>query len=206
MRLEQRVDPSHTALVVIDLQNDFCHPKGVFSQLGLDRTGIDDAVSQVQSLIASARARSVPVVFVRSSHSEWTISPVLADRVEHWRSPRWCIEGSWGSELYQLQSEPQDHIVRRHRYSGFLGTDLELVLRARGIKTVVVVGYMTDICVETTVRDGFMRDFYVVVPSDCCASNSKAAHEFALERIGAYFGVVATSAEIDAAWSAQARA
>lgn len=188
----------------MDLQNDFCHPQGGFAGLGVDLASTEAAVTQALSVINSARAAGVPIVFVRSSHSEWTDSPMLAEMRERWQAPRWCMEGTWGAEFYRVQPQSGDHIVRKHRYSAFLGTDLEMVLRAKGLKTIVLVGVATEICVETTARDGFMRDFYVVVVGDGCATSSRQVHKSALQRIGACFGTVTNSTELAAEWASQA--
>jgi ureidoacrylate peracid hydrolase len=91
-------------------------------------------------------------------------------------------------------------VVTKHRYSGFVGTELDMVLRSHGIKTVVMTGEATNVCVETTARDAFMRDYYVAFVSDCTASGSQAAHDATLVTMGRHFGTVLTSDDIVSTW------
>jgi nicotinamidase-related amidase len=98
---------------------------------------------------------------------------------------------------------PDDLIVVKTRYSGFVGTDLAAQLRARGIRTVVLVGLTTDICVSTTARDAFHHEFHTVTLSDCTAEQTLARHEAGLASLAANFGRVCTSEDVLAAWQAR---
>jgi ureidoacrylate peracid hydrolase len=91
-------------------------------------------------------------------------------------------------------------VVTKHRYSAFVGTDLEQVLRALGRRSVIMTGEATNVCVESTARDAYMRDFFVAFTSDCTASTSQDAHEATLYTMGKHFGEVVTSDEVIAAW------
>ena len=91
-------------------------------------------------------------------------------------------------------------IVTKHRYGAFEGTDLDLVLRSRGIRTVIMTGVATNVCVETTARQAFLKDYYVVFTSDCSAPFSQAAHDATLYNIDQFFGEVVTSEQIMACW------
>jgi len=95
-------------------------------------------------------------------------------------------------------------IVSKHRYGAFEGTDLDLVLRSRGIRTVIMTGVATNVCVETTARQAFLKDYYVVFASDCSATFSQAAHDATLHNIDQFFGEVVTSEQIMACWPAAA--
>jgi ureidoacrylate peracid hydrolase len=108
-----------------------------------------------------------------------------------------CEEGTWGAEWYEILPEPGDAIVTKHRFSAFIGTDFDLILRAKGIESLILTGTRTNVCVESTARDAFMMDYYVVVLSDCTASGSEEAHQRGL--LGS-FGDKATSAEVIAEW------
>jgi ureidoacrylate peracid hydrolase len=90
--------------------------------------------------------------------------------------------------------------VTKHRYSAFVGTDLEQVLRALGRRSVIMTGEATNVCVESTARDAYMRDFWVAFTSDCTASTSQAAHDATLYSMGKHFGQVLTSNDVIAAW------
>ena len=108
--------------------------------------------------------------------------------------------------LFQVRPLPGEVIVNKHRYGAFEGTDLDLVLRSRGVRSVIMTGVATNVCVETTARQAFLRDYYVVFTSDCSATFSQAQHDAALYNIDQFFGEVATSEQIMACWpTAQAR-
>jgi ureidoacrylate peracid hydrolase len=93
-------------------------------------------------------------------------------------------------------------VVTKHRYSGFVGTDLDLILRSHHTRSVIMTGEATNVCVETTARDAFMHDYFVAFVSDCTAATVKAAHEATLYTIGKHFGKVLTASEVIGAWAA----
>ncbi len=122
-------------------------------------------------------------------------------------APPCCLPASWGgdfvAELKPLDGEP---VVVKHRYSAFVDTRLDLLLRSNGIRTVILPGVATHCCVESTARDAAMRDYYVVVPEDGVAVRGKQRHlhEASLEVLGTYFGQVVGSRDIEAVWAARA--
>jgi ureidoacrylate peracid hydrolase len=188
------------ALVIVDLQNDFCHPQGALARRGIRVERMEAVVAAVDRLARAFRAAGRPVLFVRTEHGPWTDSPVWVGRVKHpecgiERVPV-CLEGSWGAEFYGLRPEPGDRVIVKRRYSAFYGTDLELTLRALGVRSIVVVGVATNVCVETTVRDAFMRDFDTVVVPEGCAANTPEEHAFGLRSIETYFGRVVPLEEV----------
>ncbi|MCL6637784.1 MAG: cysteine hydrolase [Alicyclobacillus sp.] len=185
------------ALVLIDLQNDFCHPQGSHARRG-SATDAEQILPQVERLLAAARAAGVLVVFVQTIHEPATDSPVWASR----GSRDVCRRGTWGAEWFGVQPLPDEPVVVKHRYSAFYNTRLETLLRARGIETLVLCGVATNVCVETTARDAFMRDYYVVVAGDACATYSLQAHDQALANVRRHFGHVADSSDICKIWEA----
>ena len=108
--------------------------------------------------------------------------------------------GEWSGDFYQVRPEPADVIVTKHRYGAFESTDLELILRSRRIRTVIMTGVATNVCVETTARQAFLKDFYVVFTSDGTATYSQREHDTTLWNIDSFFGQVATADEIVACW------
>jgi ureidoacrylate peracid hydrolase len=199
--LARKAQPEVTALVVVDVQNDFCADGGHFARSGVDLRASQAMAPRLAALAARARAAGVLVVLVQAVYDDKYIGPAELDRRRRSGSewPR-CVEGTWGADFYQLRAEPGDVVVRKHRYSGFVGTDLDLVLRSRGIRTVAVAGVATDVCVEATVRDAFMRDYHVVVVADCTAATTPGVQAAALERLGTYFGVLASARELADLW------
>ena len=112
-----------------------------------------------------------------------------------------CPPDSWKTEFFgDVQPLPDEPIVTKHRYNAFHGTDLDLILRTHGIRTLVTTGVATNVCVETTARDGFVRDYYILFPKDGTATWSLAAHEATLRNIGLFFGEVTTIDDLRKVW------
>jgi ureidoacrylate peracid hydrolase len=96
-------------------------------------------------------------------------------------------------------------VVVKHRFNAFIDTELALILRSRRIRTLVVAGVLTNVCVESTVREAFFRDYYAVVPEECVATYDKAQHDAALANIDTFFGHVTSVRELEAAWRGTGR-
>jgi ureidoacrylate peracid hydrolase len=193
------------ALVVIDMQNDYCHEDGACNHARdafpfWSGAHIAEMIPVLQGTIGAAREAGVPVVWVRSEYSAWTMSKRWEQRGAG-RPLHICRPGTWGSELHE-GFEPRDDepMVVKPRYSPFVGTEFELALRVQRIETLLITGVTTNVCVETTARDAFMRDFRVVALSDCAAAYSKEVHDASMWNIRTHFGSVMTSAEVRRAW------
>jgi ureidoacrylate peracid hydrolase len=204
--MEEKVDPKNAALIVVDIQNDFCHEDSPFGKSGRDMSMAQSAARNTVKLIDAARAVGTPVIFVRATHNDDNESEVRIE--ERLRSHPGidpdiysCKEGTWGAEFYLVSPNPGETIVTKHRYSGFIGTDLDLILRSKGIKSLILTGVATGGCVESTARDGFQLDYYIHFVDDCCGCYSQARHQAALDAIGGAFGVVCQSADIMNIWS-----
>jgi ureidoacrylate peracid hydrolase len=201
--LSQKVDPAHCALVVIDVQNDFAANGGFFAQLGADVGTIQQqAVPAVQRLIAEARKRGVAVIFVQAIYDPDNLSEPMRERNVRlgMNIPR-CLTGSWGADFYEVRPAANEPIVIKHRYSAMVNTDLDAVLKARGIRSLLLTGIATDTCVESTGRDAYFVDYYVTMISDCCGAFSVQDHSGALRRFARDYGAVVTSEEVMAAWA-----
>lgn len=200
--LQAKVDPRITGLLVVDVQNDFCHDDGALSKAGRNVRAVRQMVARLETLLAQARKAGVQVIHVRMATSALTKSEAyLEHRIRRSGADnKVCEEGSWGAEFYQLTPEPGEPIITKHRYSPFVGTNLETILKAKGVKTLIVTGVTTDVCVESAARDAFMRDYYVVFLSDCTGVDDPAVQKATEERISRYFGHVVSSEEVVAAW------
>ncbi|MFQ5693717.1 MAG: cysteine hydrolase family protein [Nitrospinota bacterium] len=208
--LAEWVDPASSALIVIDVQNDFCHSEGGFGRLGVDLGPIQACLSRLRRLMEEARGAGVPVVIfrvARSPHSEWPAKERLErlnfgpDRVPI------AVEGTWGAELCEgFEPKPGDILITKNRSGGFTGTNLDLILRNLGVKTIIMTGVATNVCVESTAREGFMLDYNVVVVDDACATVSRELHEGTLENIRRFFGRVETVEGVIGAWAEKAAA
>jgi len=196
------LNPKNTWLLVIDVQNDFCHDRGAFGQMGIPVQSIQNMVPRLLSFIKEARQAGITVLFIRTEHSEWTNSPTWLTRRLHRGTEKIvpiCVEGSWGAEFYQVQPTPADRVVIKHRYSAFIDTDLDLILRSHKVSHLLLTGVATNVCVESTARHAFMKDYQVILVEDCCAAASPEEHRGTLLNVSKYFGEVADSRSLLAA-------
>lgn len=186
-----------TALIVIDIQNDFCAQGGYFDRTGADLSLVEPAVDNLCALVDEARTAGVMPIFVRSHYDEIYLSETQNARRRRvgWKMPL-CVQGTWGAEFYRIAPAENEAIVTKHRYDAFFNTDLELILRSNNIRNIVFAGVATNVCVESAIRSAFFRDFEVVVVRDCCAARNVKAHEATLDNVRQHFGIVATLASI----------
>jgi ureidoacrylate peracid hydrolase len=201
-----RFAPGKTALIVVDVQNDFCDPQGACGQRGSDTTAAVEMVPRLQTFIDRAREAGIMVVFIQTTHDELTDSPAwLARRGDLAAGGppalATCYTGSWGAEFYRVSPDLGEPVVIKHRYSAFAGTNLDLVLRTAGIESLMLTGVATNVCVESTLRDGLFLDYHVTLVEDCAASFELEGHQNTVTTVDQYFGVVATSDEIASTWS-----
>lgn len=200
--LADRVNPGRCLLLVVDIQNDFCHRDGSMSKAGQGLSMVDEMIPRLLRFVPQARQNGVPVAFTRIVHSRWTDSPAWITRHEGLglERPQHCREGSWGAELFKVSPQDNERVFVKHRYSAFYGTDLDVVLRSTGVQTLLLAGVVTNLCVETTARDGLTRDYNIVFLSDCTAAYSAEEHEATLNNMARYFGIVTTSEEVLSTW------
>jgi nicotinamidase-related amidase len=198
-----------TALLVIDMQTDFCGPGGYMDRMGFDLAFLRGPIAPIARLIDAFRRRAFPIVFTRE-----TFRPDLSDVQPHrlWRPPggiavgdpgplgRCLIAGEPCSEVIaELAPLPAEAVFDKASYGAFARTGLEAHLRARGIAHLVIVGLTTDCCVSTTLREALDRGFECLTLEDCCAASSVATHEAAmavLRKKSGIFGAVAASAAV----------
>jgi nicotinamidase-related amidase len=178
-----------TALIVVDMQNGFCHPDGSFARIGMGLEGADAAVQNAAVAVASAREAGVPIVFTRHMYRPGRPdegaalirnSPALA-------GVSGLAAGSWDAEVVaDLGSGPDDLTVDKVRFDAFQWTSLEPLLRGLAVTDLVICGVVTNLCVETTVRSAFMRDFPVTLLADCCAAKTRRLHDLSIEVLRSY--------------------
>ena len=185
--LEEIANPKHTALLVIDIQNDNSSPKGFMASKGRDISFIREAIPRIKLVLEEARRLGLLVIFVRMTRTKdgryETASMVRVREKSAFLkdTPEYEIEGTWGHEdLDELEPKPNEMQDNNHDHSAFMGTPLNLLLMSRDIRTVAIVGLRTDVCVETTVRDVAQYGYYPVVLRDCVSSSRPDLHEAAL--------------------------
>ncbi len=205
--LEARLDPRHTILLIIDMQKDLCVEGFGTSRAGRDLTATRSIIPALQELLGVARAAGVAVGHV----GFWTLEDHLSDsapwlaqrRRSTYSSDKLCMELSEGAEFIdELAPGPGEIVIHKHRYSAFKGTDIDMLLRAREIKTVITAGVSTNGCVECTLREAFELGYYVCIPSDGVASWDMNLHAATLRTVTHRFGLVTSCEEIMAVWRA----
>ncbi len=199
--LEQKASPEHSALLVIDVQNDFVADGGFFDKIGADVKAAQKKIPNLVHLIDRARSAGVPVIFVQAIYDPEYVSAPMRERNSRRavEIPR-CLTGSWGADFYLVQPEPGEPVVIKHRYSAFSNTELDALLKRRGIRSLLLTGVATDTCVESTGRDAYFIDYYVSIVSDCCGAFSEGDHDSALKRFDRDYGAIVTSDEVIATW------
>jgi nicotinamidase-related amidase len=214
--LAELVDPRHAALVLVDMQRDFVEPDGAFGELGVDLTMYEPMRPRLAGLLDAARATGAFVVHIQMTALPGRLSDspaqlrfnLLMHETARAGGPalRYTVPGTPGHEFVpELQPEPGEAVVAKWRSSGFWGTNLDLLLRSNGIRTVIVTGCTTEGCVESTARDALFNDYYVVVVEDCVASDDRQQHDASMLLMRHRFDM-ASAADITALWAAPARA
>jgi len=175
------------ALVVMDLQNDFCAPGGLAVRYAEAPECLERAVANSELLIEHARRTGIPRIFVRSFMDNKYKLPKMRDR--HRRlglKEQICREGTWGAEFYRVVPRSQECVVTKHTNDAFLYTFLEPLLRKCQARTVILCGVYTELCVEDTVRAALQRGFHVIVPEECTAGLSSACTRASLANMAAF--------------------
>ncbi len=176
-----------TAILVVDMLNDFFKPGG---KMTLD--GGNVLFKPIRKLLQKARSVKLQVIYVNDSHR-----PGLKEDREFKKRTQHCIEGTWGAQVVsELKAQNSDLIITKRRFSGFFETDLDLTLRDLQIHTLIVIGVVTNICVRSTIHDAFFRGYKVIVPKDCVMATGEREQESSLYDIETHFGDVTTSERI----------
>jgi len=201
LSLSELVVPSKSAIIVVDVQNDFCEPDGAAGKGGKDTTAAMAMIPRLQRFLDAARAHGTNIIFVQTIHEPATDSDVWVGRRAN-PDARNCLKGTWGAEFTGIAPLPHEPVVIKHRYSAFINTRLDSVLRTLKVENLIVLGVATNVCVESTSRHGYMLDYNVVLVPDCSAAYDQAAHDMTVLVHKKYFGTVASSDAVIASWAA----
>ena len=208
----------NTALLVIDMQRDFCAPGGYADQAGLDISLLRAPIPAIQQLLTAARARGQLVLHSREGHRAdlADLSETKRLRAEQAGAPiahpgplgKLLVRGEYGHDLIdELQALPGEPVIDKPGYCAFAHTDLDLLLRNRGIQALVICGVTTEVCVSSTLRSAVDLGYACTLVSDACGSAYPALHEAALAMVaveGGVFGRVCSSQALLAEWRAAA--
>lgn len=218
------IDLSKTAVLVIDMQNDFGAKGGMFERAGIDIRGIRAVVPNVARAVSTARAASLPIIYLKMAFKSdmSDAGPITGPNlIKHGplhvgetvtapdgRTSRILIRDTWNTDVIpELRPEARDIVLYKSRFSGFYKTQLDALLRQRGIDALIVTGCTTSVCVESTVRDAMFRDYRCVVLEDCTAepigaTMPRSNHEASLLTMQVLFAWISDSHKLASAISA----
>jgi ureidoacrylate peracid hydrolase len=184
-----RPPQASSALLVVDMQNGFCHPDGSFSKIGRGLEGAMDAVRNAAVAVGQARRANIPVVFTRHVYRPGRPDEgaALIRNSPELAGIGGLDVGTWDTDVCgELGFGPDDLVVDKVRFDAFQWTSLEPLLRGLRVTDLMICGVVTNICVETTARSAFMRDFPVTLLEDCCAAKTRRLHELSIEVLSSY--------------------
>ncbi len=205
------VDFARTALLVVDMQNAFAHKGGYFDLVGLDITPIQRIIKPCREIINAARATGIRIIYLQMGCSpdlsdkgppdspSSIKSRVLSMMKEHpeWKD-RFYIYGTWGAEIIEeLKPREGDIVVKKQKHDGFIGTNLDIILRTLGAKYLFFVGTATNICVESTLRHAFSLDYFPILVSDAVSQmGSNITQDATILNVQSTFGWVTNAEEL----------
>lgn len=195
--LEEIVAPEHTAVVVIDVQNEFCSPGGYFHKHN-DMLLVKKMMPNLVRFLAGCRERALKIAYFVNLYDP---SQFNGPTCERWHrlgiKEEYCVADTWGGAVCDtVAPQPGEPVFPKNTYSGLTSAGFRSWLGENGIKTLILTGVSTNICVESTARQAFMDGFYVVVVEDCVAAYTEDEQRIALKNIKGFFGNVVLSHEI----------
>jgi ureidoacrylate peracid hydrolase len=212
------LDSSQTAVIVVDMQNDFSSEGGMFALAGIDISGIRNAIAPTARVLSAARRAGLPIIYLKMGfHPDLSNAGGLEtpNWIKHGplrvgqvttapdgRASRILIRDTWNTEIVpELTPKPDDTLIYKHRFSGFFETELDQVLKNRSIKSLIFTGCTTSVCVESTIRDAMFRDYTCLLLEDCTAEPignglARSNHDASLLVVQVLFGWVSNSNEL----------
>ena len=212
------IDTARTAVIVVDMENDFGSKGGMFDRAGIDISMIQKVINPTSNVLAAARRAGIKIIYLKMGYHE-DLSDIGSEespnRVRHLQfmhvgdtiiapngsKNRILIRDSWGTDIVpELKPQTNDIVIYKTRFSGFYKTELDSLLKQLGKRYLIITGCTTSICVESTVRDAMFRDYSSIVLEDCTAEPigyglSRSNHEASLLSIQTLLGWVSTSDE-----------
>ncbi len=213
--LPEILKPEHCALLVVDMQNDFLDQNGYFAQRERSIEQMQSIVPYIQTLIGAARKSGVPIIFTKGYEDvKFRKGPDLR------RAVKWeendndgsvnSQSGTWGSEFYKdIEPQTSDIVIEKHKWSAFSGADkenksLKQILDDLGVKTLVIAGVVAETCLETSIRDAYDEDYFVVIPEHSVGSNNAKQLEARMEYWkSGFIGDVVEEQEIAEIWKSE---
>jgi len=199
------VAPSETAVLVVDVQNDFVHERGWVGRDGVDMQALQHAAKEINRLIGAAHDAGALVVYIAVEHGGKIDNAPYQERYERrgmTPDDTICHAGTWGAALYSELTPPSAGDLRlvKHGYDAFEVPGLADELRRRGVRTVVITGVVTELCVRATAMSAFEKGFFVIVPRETTASNEPDVAREALESIERWYGEIVALDQLLERW------
>ena len=189
------------ALVIIDMQNEFIHPDGFLAkngpQMGFKQELLAATVPSVKRLLTHARQINIPVIHIytawNSDHSDRAMPMLIPEAM----NVKILIEGTWGAEIIQeLTPIAGEHKILKKSYGAFFQTSLDRLIRNLQVKNLIICGILTNLCVETTIREGVSLGYDITLASDATATVDEQWYSVSLQTVKLFFGSVATTEEL----------
>jgi len=201
MSTEPYIDPRVTALIVVDMQKGFCHPESRMEKAGIGTANQRATIPHIKRLVTTVREHEIPVFWSQQVHFPEDVTRRRRRIPSHQAKQQWtpCLRGTWEVEFADELTDhirPDDYVIEKHRASVFFETTLSAKLRMLGIEQLIISGCNTEFCVESTIRDGYYRDFDVIVVRECVGSPRRQFHDDTLAKVETYFGVVVSLDEL----------
>jgi nicotinamidase-related amidase len=198
------LEPARTALVIVDVQNDFAAPDGAMAKVGCDLSDVEPTIDRIEGLIAAAREAGATLAFIRVVTEAKSDSRALKLFYERQGYPAdaldICRAGTPGVDYYRVQPRCGDIEIAKLLFSAFVGTDFDAQLKARGIDTLVFTGLTTECCIDCTVRDAFHHDYSCFLVDDACSAYGEETHIAAMSGLMKNCGLAVSSAAVEAVW------
>lgn len=199
--LVEKVSAQHAAVVVIDCQDEFIADGGFWDELGQDTTETKDVAARIAAFLEQARAHGVRIVHVRAIYDRHHMNDPMFERLHRHGSRLYCQSDDPATRFYHgLEPRPGEPEVIKHRFDAFHDTELDMILQAWGVKTVILAGLVTHGCVDSTARHAYFNGYYVVFAPDLTGGASPEVKRVTVESMNVMFGVTPSADEIVAAW------
>ena len=206
--LDEIIDPKHTALIIVDMQRDFCSPDGWFARRGVDISSVQAATENLVPLLRNARQAGVLPIYIqmqilpgfKSLSGSYLRFLTEIGQIMDRSGESFTMPGTRGAEIIdELAPQEGEVVIQKWRSSAFVGTSLDMILKCNDITSVVCTGVATHACVDSTARDATFYDYYTVVAEDCVADYDSELHGASLQLMAHRLDVVSSNT-IGRAW------
>ena len=196
--LRYKVAPERSALIIIDMQKDYCAEGGAFHRMGYDIEPAKALAARLNGFLNQARKVIKNVVHFKMTKIDFLGSPAALEQYKRLGINRQYDPAF--SEFYEVVPKEGEVVIPKYRHSAFVSTYFDQFLRIRQIETLILTGLATNVCVESTARDGFARDYHIVILEDLTEGTSPEAKKWSLNNINSFFGEIVQSQDLLKCW------